>query len=204
MHHRLIVLTDRYKWINDNDSKGRAKNVRKKEPFKDSKEVRQYVEEFLHNQGFDTQLQYASGPADWLMIGGRWSGELTSVQMNPLLWKACSEELNEKAMQVGLNSFHSQLTKDDIKKGMAIFKKFFPRYTGPVPLYRDEYRLNGYEDDAQIVSKKLWLRLIEEILGKSGDDYYEDPLLYLDGSIEDLSEKKIVNKMWAVVVDYHN
>lgn len=204
MHHRLIVLVDVSEWKNNNDNKGRAINVRTKKRFKDSLEVRKFVYGFMVKEGFCTQERFAQGPSDWFKIGGRWSGTLTKEMLNQLLWKSCEEELEDNANKIGLNSFYSGLEKSQREKGEAIFKSFFPRFKNEIPVYRNEYRDNGYEDDAMIVNQKLWIRFILNLIQKSSDNYHEDPLIYLDGLIDDLTAKNTIDLKWAVVIDYHN
>lgn len=201
MHHRLIILTDVYTW---KDTKGEAKSVRTEKRFKTSLDVRKATKESLVEEGFCDQKRFSSAPADWFSIGGRWSGCLTEALLNQLLWKSCLEKLRENADKIGLNMFYSRLTKAKRTKGEEIFKSFFPKFKGLMPVYRDEYEGNGYEDDAMIVTKGLWNGMIRDLVEKSSDDYYEDPLIYLEGSIDEVNSKNSIGLKWAVVVDYHS
>lgn len=187
MHHLLIVLTDAF------EKRKRKRIVR----FKNSLEVRRETLSTLQEQGFSAQEKFCSGPADWFVIGGRWSGELTKVFLNPLLWKVCLEAIQEE------NSLIHD-TEEERKRADKIFKKYFPKNLRLIPLFRDSYKPLGFEDDAMIVDKNLWKKLIKDMLKECNDDYYKDSLIYLEDSVSSLNEKDVVDKMYAVVIDYHN
>lgn len=185
MHHRLIVLTNALK------EKGEMQK------FKTSLDVRIFVRTTLEKEGFTFQGRFAAVPSDWFKIGGRWSEELSLQRLNPLLWSSFEEKVEERLGQT--------INKKTKWVALDIFKEFFPNYKGMIPYFRNNsYQDLGEDDDAQIVDEILWKRFIRDLVKKSGDDHYEDPLIYLDGAVTDLSKKYVVGQCWAIVVDYHN
>ena len=207
MHHRLIVLVSAYE---DKMGKGKGKIRKvsgKVKRFKNKKEVAEEVTGSLENQGFVFQERFAQGPADWFEIGGRWTGELTAIQLNLLLLKSFSEKLNEINFPFG----GKQEATKSWKRIEKIFYGYFPKFKGMIPFGREIYsrRLGKFarefwEDDVQIVNKKLWNRLIKKGIAGSTDDFTEDQILNLEDTTSNLKEKDVVDKMYAVVVDYHN
>ena len=207
MHHRLIVLVSAYE---DKMGKGKGKIRKvsgKVKRFKNKKEVAKEVSDSLENQGFTFQGRFAQGPADFFEIGGRWTGELTAVQLSPLLLKSFSEKLDEINFPFG----SKKEAMKSWKRMEKIFYSYFPKFKGTIPFGREIYsrRLGKFarefwEDDVQIVSKKLWNRLIKKGIAESTDDFMEDQILNLEDTVSSLEEKNVVDKMYACVVDYHN
>jgi len=63
----------------------------------------------------------------------------------------------------------------------------------------------GAKDDAMIVTKVLWNKVLKKLIADCKNDYYEDPIIYVeDSETSALKEKDVVNKMYCVVVDYHS
>jgi len=199
MHNRLIILTDAYRESEGKEKKGMVKI------YKNSKEVRDKVQDYLYEEGFTDQREFCSGPSDGLAIGGRWSGVLTEYLFNPILWKACHDKLWEEKEKTGVNRWKSNVTLKQKAYARKMFNDFFPKYKGLLPFHRDSLCYFGEEDDAMIVTKLLWTRFIKKLVRDSEGDFYQDPIIYLQGSvIDECKEEDVVNKMYAVVVDYHN
>lgn len=201
MHHLLIGLMNAFTWKNNTDSKGLADVVRKARKFKTSREVRVAAVDYLIEEGFADQRRFSSGPADYFVIGGRWSGELTKVRLNPLLRKSF-----EKAYEDEL--FPKIKLPEDIEKVKKLFKEYFPHFKGKFPYVRTFFPQKefGEVDDAQMVDRLLWNRLIKRLIRESSDDPYSDGIIYLSNtdSVSRLNAKVVVGKMWAVVIDYHS
>jgi len=198
MHHKLIILTDRYRWENDNDKNGKAINVQNVSRFKNSLAVRNFVSNWLEKEGFTSQGRFGGGRADWFVIGGRWVHDLILICLNPLLWKSYKDKMNE--------IINENLAYPEIEK--KIFKEFFPKYKGP-NLFKDSkfntYNQLGTKDSAMIVNKKLWIRLIKPLINESDEDPWNDPIIYIeDNELKNLTEKETIDKMWCVIVDYHD
>jgi len=192
MHSRLIVLTPAYTGPAYR-RKGRGKFQATKDKT-DQERVIAYVYNHLVEEGFTQNGKWASGLADWFEIGGRWSGNLIYYRLNPLLRKACEDKLH---------SMESGWTEAQSKK---VFKEFFPHSKLKNPFFRNLNILGGiFKDDAQIVDELLWNRLIYPEI-KQCNEVLEDPVYYTEnrpGDMNGLTKSKVVNKMWAVIVDYH-
>ena len=195
MHYRLYVLTN-------------------KENAKTSQEARDYVYNQLDNdKSFCGEGGRFSCPiADWFVIGGRWSGALTQLLLDQDKLKEFWEEFEKQ--KLGWTNLTDKKEEDQQRKSQELFMQYFPKFKGEIPVWRDsshKYIHEGSEDDAQIVTKKLWEALEKEY--KENKKHVESipnyPILQDDG-ICDLEEEdgineiNVVGKKWLVVVDYHN
>jgi len=188
MHFRLFVLLN----------KDHAQN---------SQDARSYVYQKLEAEGFTTQGRFSYGVADWYVIGGRWSGELTKLLLDKDKIEAFDKEAEDQKI-FWTNGTDKPESLQKIKAEL-LWSKHFPDFRGLCPVWRNTYESEGFEDDAMIVTKKLW----SQIMSKRAwcgeipkNDSTEDGMIYLDGyNGERLpEEKEAVDKMWIVVVDYHN
>jgi len=162
-----------------------------KENAKTSKEARMYVFDRLSEEGFagePTRFRYPV--ADSFVIGGRWSGELTKTKLN-------EEKLKE---------FEKKL--EDVKdkeQAEKLFKECFPELKETTPCWREEYKIDGYEDDAEIVTEELWDKLISKCdLNADNGDYYSGNMCIDIDNYDDITKENTVGKKWVVVVDFHN
>lgn len=215
MHQRLIVAS-----LHDTrDSIG-------------SEFVNVNVYDWLNSNGFASEGgRWNNSPADWYVIGGRWSGELTKV-VNGIKWvdyadfakSICTEEENKEC---NWDKFaHSHL----IKKYRAEFNEWWVNKTGENTLHpfnRDSY--TSYDDDSQILTEELWKHFNSEGVDRFGsqceeswimiDDYtegieYSEDTQWFelenkwhkkensDDFLEDLDQG--ANRIWLTTVDYHN
>lgn len=196
MHYRMYVLI------------GRA-------DIKTSQEARETVYDKLSDDDSFVGKggMFNSPVADWFKIGGRWSGDL-GIQ---LLDKATFAKFDAAYTKRGydwIDSKHSQAKrKAQVTK---LFFKYFPDYKpdkiGGVPYYRDSYQSNGCDDDAMIVSKAIYKRIIDPLTKDwpdvddngyrfNSNQYGDVAVIDLDG---DVIDKSCVDHKWIVVVDYHN
>jgi len=167
-----------------------------KESANTSWDARNFVRDYLLEEGFSSQDgRWKCGPADWFVIGGRWSGELTRALLDPDKLQALHQEFEEKhGWWVG---GEERITEDQRRREYEdLFAKYFPDFQGEVPGWRDQYEDLGYEDDAMLLDERLYA-LIAEHEGK------EEGEGYCDVDWEPVSQKMVGNK-WIVVVDYHN
>jgi len=90
------------------------------------------------------------------------------------------------------------------KKSYALFKKYFPKFKGIPPIYRNQY-LGKHNDDAIILTKKIYDVLLKNYEDKSewGVVKDEDGILRFVDLEEDEPEPSFVDNKWIVVVDYH-
>jgi len=185
MHSRFIVLVDK----NENGN---------------SLAVRQRVESELIDQGFAGEGSlFVCHPADWFVIGGRWSGELTRARLDQEKLKAFWEESEKHE----LGFIGKDKPEEEQKaKTVELFKQFFPDFQGEPPVWRDSYVFLGFEDDAQVLDEPLF-NFIKGLKSYPNNATLEDLLdggcfVDLDDPSEELTEEA-VGKKWCVVVDFH-
>ena len=146
--------------------------------------------------------RFGSPIADWFVIGGRWSGELTKLMLDQKKVKAFYEEFDKKH---GWWTPSKETDKSRRTQALRMFKKYFPNFKGEMPYWRDNYKDGGYEDDAQLLDKKLYKAAVKQYEGKGEWGCVKD-----DGQVEiiDLDDEEInkdlIDKRWLVVVDYHS
>ena len=188
MHNRLLVTFN----------KDRADN---------SEGARNYVIHYLEEEGFCDQRRFCQAPADWFVIGGRWSGELLLTNLD--------EEKLEQFYKEPLVLHASQYSSDEEKERVwSMFKQYFPEFPScctevwvaeilsgndvEVPNCRDSYREQGYVDDALLVDKAIYQRLLKKYEGECESGVYEFADLEWD-----TVDIEFVGNKWIVIVDYH-
>lgn len=165
-----------------------------KENAKNSLEAREYVQTELQNDDSfcGEGGRFGSPLADWFVIGGRWSGDLSFATVDESEFgKGVREITGTKESDCG---YITSVLREKEKEITALWHKLGG--VGQSPLNRDDYNEMGAEDDGQIVTKEIYEKIIKglEVDGESFVD--------LDDN-DEISEKFIGNK-WIVVVDYHN
>ena len=168
---------------------------------KNSTEARRYVETTLMQDGCSIpDIWWGSGMADWFVIGGRWSGELSRRS-----WaKRITEEMDALEKSHGVQvwgAYYGDEEKQRIQRELArrfqqIWDAAAPCTFRGIPIQRDTYKDYGYEDDAMLLSQELYDALLYEYRGQRASEYHTD----LDG--DDVSPA-MVGRKWLVVVDYH-
>ena len=145
MHHRLIVASSQ-------DAKSEHIN---------SKTVSNEVVSWLDDQGFASQGgRWASGPSDWYVIGGRWSGCLEQYEHNAD-YKECikfAKTLGEPEEHKG-HDWNLFVPIGFIKKHQAELNQWWQHKTGTDsthPWLRDSYQSEGYEGDSMPLTENLW------------------------------------------------
>lgn len=184
MHYRYIVVMD-------------------KDHADTSEEARTDVRDYLEENDFaGSGRRFNSGLADWFVIGGRWSGELTRVGIGEEKMEAFYSQFDKNfgLWTSGKSGVTDEMRKEQIE---SEFWKFFPDYSGfrkPLPLVfsRSQYKDNGYEDDAQIIDEALYENLIKDLQEKLDEESY------LDIDYKENATKEEMLGRWVVVVDYHN
>lgn len=160
-----------------------------------SLEARSYVTDYLQESGFAAQGRWGCGLADWFVIGGRWSGELTRALLNQE--KLAQVEKEFEATHGWWVGGQERVTEAQRREQMkAIFDRAFPDFTGLMPYWRNPYQDEGYEDDAMVLTQALYDALLKDYAGKDESEHHAD-LEY-----EPVSPA-MVGKKWLVVVDYH-
>jgi len=163
----------------------------KKENAKNSQEAREYVINYLENEGFCSSGYFSNSIADWFVIGGRWSGELQNIDIEKKIKKMLQKKGKPK------DEF---IYESDIEENKKEIEKIWKDSggKGECSWIRDNYKVDGYEDDAMIVNKEIYDKFLKEYEGDTSDGEY-----FWDLDYEEVDKEFIGNK-WIVVVDYHS
>lgn len=184
MHHRLIVSFD-------------------KDEAKSSEEARSYVQNRLES---DTSFlgeggRFNSPICDWFVIGGRWSGDLVIRTLD----KDFDEEVKKivpKSHDFGYSTHEVEENKDKFQK---VWESLGQKSLNPYN--RSSYDSLGQEDDAQIVNKKIYEKILKEYEdsedGVSEKGEWGD-ISYVDLDYDNPTPETFIDKKWVVVVDYHS
>jgi len=131
----------------------------KSDAAKNSIQARRYAAQTLDEQGFvHPNDRWGSSMADWFVIGGRWSGELSRHT-----WaKHITEEMDalEKNHDVQVwGAFYGDEEKQRTQCELAerfqqMWDAAAPRAFRGIPIQRDTYKADGYEDDAMLLSQE--------------------------------------------------
>lgn len=107
-----------------------------KNDAENSEDARDLATDFLNFNGFvGNDKKYSSGVADWFVIGGRWSGELTRIHLDKEKLKACNKEFEEKYGWF-LGGENGVTETQRRKEYQEVFKKYFPDFRGMIAKFR--------------------------------------------------------------------
>ena len=161
-----------------------------KEIAENSQQAREYVTNYLEDEGFCSDGFFSNGVADWFVIGGRWSGELQGIEIIDDVRKLLKIKKDDYISSKDLENEDNKIKINKIWKDKG--------GKGENPYYRDNYNSIGYEDDAMIVTKEIYDKALKEFekIETDGEHFW-------DLDYEEVSKEFIGNK-WIVVVDYHN
>ena len=189
MHYRLLVTFE-------------------KESAATSEEARRYVEqELLNDPSFSGGGRFGGGVADWFVIGGRWSGELSRATWGRAVEKQIASLEKKEKLQV----WGAYYVNKKMREAQARLKQQVEElYAAALPqehhdkslVYdRDTYRDLGYEDDAMRLTQELYDSLLAEYAGDFiARSQYSVAFVDLD---YDPLDPDFVGKKWLVVVDAH-
>lgn len=171
-----------------------------KEKYSTSEEARLGTMQQLLSEGFNATQTFASGIADWFVVGGRWSGELIRIHLDQKKLEKCDKEFEKKYGWFTNGKIGKEKRQEQYKK---LFKKYFPTYKGECLQWRNSYNETGYIDDGMIVNDLMYEKIIKDGLDK---DYYDGgkvvDMMYEEQGIETTPENTI-DKKWIVVIDFH-
>jgi hypothetical protein len=182
-----------------------------REGIKTSEEARNAVHnKLLEDQSFcGDGGRFGSPVADWFVIGGRWSGELSRASWAKKLTQNIEQLEKEAGVEIWGTHYASgdmQKKQEELKKAIEqLYKKSLPKIFLDKDLVydRDTYKQLGYEDDAMIVTETLYNALLKEYEGKDECIGQWDTVSFSDLDYEAINPEFISNK-WLVVVDYHS
>ena len=151
--------------------------------------------------------RFHSGFADWFVIGGRWSGELSRATWARDVQKEVADlEAKEKVQVWGTHYGNSekQATQARVRAQVeTLYARALPdEYRDKGLKYtRDTYLQLGYEDDAMLVTGQLYERLLAEFEGQhTVESKYILPFADLN---YDVVKSDFVGTKWLVVIDAH-
>jgi hypothetical protein len=160
-----------------------------------SEGARIQVTDFLQSNGFVGEGRWSAGLADWFVIGGRWSGELTRALLDSQ--KLAKVEMEFEEQYGWWLGGEEHMTEEQRREQMnGIFSREFPDFAGEMPYWRNQYEPYGDEDDAMMLTQVLYDKLLKPYEGQ------EDSEEHADLEYEPVSPK-MIGKKWVVVVDYH-
>jgi hypothetical protein len=171
-----------------------------KESADNSQEARKHAENAIINEGFTgSDGRWSYGMADWFVIGGRWSGELSRYS-----WaKDITGQMRaiEKKQNVSVGAFYGDEAKKKLQAELLtqftqMWQEAAPPQYKDIPYQRNTYKEDGYEDDAMILTQDIYDDLLEEFEGS------EDSEEHADLDFQAVSPD-MVGRKWVVVVDYH-
>ncbi len=150
-----------------------------KEAAKTSKEARQYAMSYLDDNDFANQQgRWSGSPADWYVIGGRWSGELSRHSWAKGLTVKMDKIEKEKDVRVW-GVWYGDKKKQEVQRELAKQlqtmwdKEAPPAYRG-IPVQRDTYQPDGHEDDAMLLTDELYNGLLKEYDGQDESECHAD------------------------------
>ena len=198
-------------------------------------DVSNIVSDTLTEEGFANQDgRWNYGPADWFLVGGRWSGELAKIEAG-LSWKdlvnhleSClTEEEKKNHDDRFINSEHLKAHK----KELDIWWQKKTKSKSLHPWSRSSYN-GGYSDDSIRLNQKLYDYFSNQadqdnLFSSQSEDSFIVLYRWQDGEIEYdddttweslkgkwentnpddfLDESKLNPKddVWLTVIDYHN
>ncbi len=167
-----------------------------------SEEARKRVVSYLIDEGFCApQGRWSTSIADWFVIGGRWSGDLSCHSWAAPLYAQMEKAEKAAGVQVWGASYADKKMKKKQnaleKLCTAAWKEKAPKEYRHIPINRDMYLELGYEDDAMLLTQELYDALLKEYQGQTDSEHHAD----IDG---ETVSPAMVGRKWLVVVDYHN
>jgi hypothetical protein len=153
--------------------------------------------------------RFSSPVADWFVIGGRWSGELSRAT-----WaKKVTRDIEQLEKEAGVEVWGVSYTDSKTQKQQAELKKIVERlyqkhlpkeFKGKDLAYdRDTYIELGYEDDAMLVTETLYNALLKEYEGKDECIGQWNTVSFSDLDYE-VVNPDFIGRKWLVAVDYHS
>jgi hypothetical protein len=165
-----------------------------------SHDAREYVLDTLREEGFCGEGRWSCGIADWFVIGGRWSGELSRSTWARTITNEMMALEREHSVQVWGASYADSKLERIQQKLAKTFQQMWdaaaPESYKGMPYCRDTYQENGYEDDAMLLTQELYDALLKAYEGKEESEHHAD-LEY------EAVSPAMIGKKWLVMVDYH-
>jgi hypothetical protein len=177
-----------------------------KDGLGDSQTARNHVFNWLTDNGFTGNGGFFQNYiADWLVVGGRWSGDLVASQMDQVKLQALTKEFGDK-----YGFWISKDVSEETRQAQygELLKQYFPTFQGMPWAFRNSYKVDGYEDDAQIVNQKLYDAIIKDNLL----DTIDTEQLWSGGAViatdminnhHPVTPDRFIGNYWITVIDFH-
>lgn len=185
--------------------------IKKDKEITDNKKAIEQAQQALDNGNFAGHEGYWGGSkADWYVMGGRWSGNLQEIKLKN--WDKKARELIESGKPKKDRNF---ISTADIEKNAVELQKLWVKLggTGTNVWNRDQYKHDDSDDDCMLINDTLYKALVKSVTKKKPKDLWGEVEVAVieDGCVSDettlrefLKDKKIINKYFIAVVDYHN
>ena len=173
-----------------------------KDSADNSQEAREHAENAIINEGFTgSDGRWSYGIADWFVIGGRWSGELSRHSWARDITVQMAAIEKEQDVRVWGIVYGDEAKQNKQRELAARFQEMWDAaapsdYIG-IPIQRDTYKTDGYADDAMILTRGIYDGLLKQYEGREDSEHHAD----LD--FEPVSPE-MIGKKWVVVIDYHS
>jgi hypothetical protein len=163
------------------------------------------AEQFLVDNNFSGEGGMFSSPkADWFLMGGRWSGLLSTLTWASRAYKEIQELEDKHDIRI-IGCFYcdkektkkQEELKKEAEKIWSKYQKDVPKECKDVPYFRDNFASGFQVDDAMILTKEL-IEKLKENYGEVEVCCVED---YDEIFVSDLGELDLGD--YLVVVDYH-
>lgn len=167
-----------------------------------SEAARDYVLDTLLEEGFCGEGRWGGGLCDWFVIGGRWSGILSYATwakdlMERIYAEEAANDVQVRGCHYGELMAHKRPLQEELcKKFQQMWDAEAPAAYVGIPYDRDNYKRDGYADDAMLLTQELYDALLKDYEGKEESEYHAD-LEY------EPVAPAMIRKKWLVVVDYH-
>ncbi len=136
-----------------------------KEGIQDSREARAYVSDWLISEGFVAdEGRFSRGVADWFVIGGERSGELTLCQLDGEERERFERERDKRDHDIMLRENGYEDDAQIVNE--TIYKKIIEGNLGREDFYKDgcvistDYDLEGAEKPEDIIGK-AWIVVVD-------------------------------------------
>jgi len=110
------------------------------EEAKTSLQARRRACRYLEKEHFVSVARFC-GHCDCYSVGGRYSGMLTLLRLKGATYRESSV-------------YSEAISRDEKRRWpLKLFKKCFPNFGGRIPVGRFDVEFDGYEDDAQLMTR---------------------------------------------------
>ena len=116
--------------------------------------------------------------ADWFVIGGRWSGELSRHSWARGITAGMEASEREHGVHVWGVSYsdgeQQHIQQELADRFQTLWDTQAPAAYHGIPFQRDTYLSHGYADDAMPLTRELYDALLKEYEGQEESDYHAD------------------------------